>query len=267
MNRLSGRVRRTDHGTRKASFLAESEGEWTDTDSRGLLAEFEGKITNSHLTRHLTGSPFQERQCCFCRYLKLLQIFTCNSFTYFSGMPKNIHSINLGSTTIEYKLRRDKRAKHFRIIMHDDGLCVVTVPLPFGKIFAEKFLKEQASWIRKQKEKQKCKDQECEDKLTFSDVAIVIGVLIGLGILMWLFWKYVWPWMFGAKKGGDGQPGNNNSNNSSSNNNNNSNSNSHNNSNNNPNSNNTNQGKEGNSRLAGGGTMFPRYFLRYQHTN
>lgn len=69
-------------------------------------------------------------------------------------MSKNTYRITLDGLEIEYKLRRDRRARHFRIILHDDGLCVVTVPFLFGRPSAEKFLKEQSSWIKKQKEKQ-----------------------------------------------------------------------------------------------------------------
>lgn len=70
-------------------------------------------------------------------------------------MTQDTYHIHFDDLEIKYKLRRDKRAKRFRIIIHDDGLCVVTVPFPFGKPSAEKFLQEQISWIRKNIHKQK----------------------------------------------------------------------------------------------------------------
>lgn len=63
------------------------------------------------------------------------------------------YKILLDGIPLVYVLRRDRRAKHFRIILHDDGHCVVTVPYPFGRPSAEKFLHKQASWIAIQRKK------------------------------------------------------------------------------------------------------------------
>lgn len=56
-------------------------------------------------------------------------------------------SIEAGGKKIVYTLRRDRRAKRFRITLHDDSHCVVTVPYPYGRPAAERFIKTNVAWL------------------------------------------------------------------------------------------------------------------------
>jgi len=63
--------------------------------------------------------------------------------------------IEIGGKKIKYALRRDRRAKRFRVTLHDDGHCTVTVPRPYGRPAAERFLLSHVDWL-----KEKMRDNE-----------------------------------------------------------------------------------------------------------
>ena len=49
---------------------------------------------------------------------------------------------------INYKLRKNRRAKHLRLRVYGDGRVVMTVPPWIGATMIEKFLAEKSGWIR-----------------------------------------------------------------------------------------------------------------------
>ena len=50
---------------------------------------------------------------------------------------------------IQYKLKRFRRAKYMRIIIHQDGSVVVTAPFRAAKREIEKFVKDKQEWIKR----------------------------------------------------------------------------------------------------------------------
>ncbi len=64
-------------------------------------------------------------------------------------------SISLGGEHIFYTLRKDKRAKHFRITVHPDGKCIITVPFYYRKETFSKFLEDNSEWLQKNLQKEK----------------------------------------------------------------------------------------------------------------
>ena len=59
-------------------------------------------------------------------------------------MEKNI---NLEGKTVSYTLKRNKRSRCVRLIVHRDGRLVTTAPSRVGVAFIETFLKDKARWI------------------------------------------------------------------------------------------------------------------------
>lgn len=62
-------------------------------------------------------------------------------------------SISLGGENISYTLRRDRRAKHFRITVHPDGKCIITVPFYYRKSVFSQFLEDNTEWLQKKLQK------------------------------------------------------------------------------------------------------------------
>ncbi|QQS61704.1 MAG: M48 family metallopeptidase [Candidatus Moraniibacteriota bacterium] len=73
-------------------------------------------------------------------------------------MNSRFFCIRLGEIDFRYVLRKDRRAKSFRIIFYSDNHCVVTVPFGFGRPSAEQFLLKHSHWVKeklRQSEKNK----------------------------------------------------------------------------------------------------------------
>ncbi len=55
--------------------------------------------------------------------------------------------IELPGTTIEYDLKRNRRSRAIRLIVHQGGEVVVTAPTRTSRSFIEDFIRQKADWV------------------------------------------------------------------------------------------------------------------------